>query len=57
MYEMYKHFIFRWCYILFKVVNFYLGNEDKNKTLWEIVELAVIIFQNAAALEVSPALL
>lgn len=43
---------YRWSYILYKLVSFYVRGEDGGKTLWETTQLAVIIFQNAAALEV-----
>lgn len=43
----------RWCHILYTLVNYHLGREDKNKTLWEVERFSVMIFQNAAALEVS----
>lgn len=42
----------RWSFILYKLINYHLGNEEKNKTLWEVVQLSVNVFQNAAALEV-----
>ncbi|XP_058798371.1 very-long-chain (3R)-3-hydroxyacyl-CoA dehydratase hpo-8 [Phymastichus coffea] len=41
-----------WCDILYKLVKYHLGGEDKNKTLWEVVQFSVNIFQNAAALEI-----
>ncbi|XP_011505535.1 PREDICTED: very-long-chain (3R)-3-hydroxyacyl-CoA dehydratase hpo-8 [Ceratosolen solmsi marchali] len=44
--------IIGWSYILYKLVNYYIGNKDNNQTLWETVRFAVNIFQNAAILEI-----
>ncbi|KAL7296443.1 hypothetical protein TKK_0010450 [Trichogramma kaykai] len=41
-----------WSYILYQLVNFYYKNEHEKNTLWNNVHISVIIFQNAAALEI-----
>lgn len=40
-----------WCYLLFQLVRYFIS-PPQNTTLWEYVKLTVIIFQNAALLEV-----
>lgn len=44
-------FFFRWSYLLFQIVNFYL-NPPKSQGLWDVVKYTVGIFQNAAFIEV-----
>lgn len=44
--------IHRWSYLLFQLFNYYLTDLRTTKTLWDYVGNTVIIFQNAAVLEV-----
>lgn len=41
-----------WSYLFFQILSFYLLGSYPNKKLWEVVSTTVIIFQNAAVLEV-----
>ncbi|XP_065214780.1 very-long-chain (3R)-3-hydroxyacyl-CoA dehydratase hpo-8-like [Planococcus citri] len=41
-----------WSYLLYQIVTFYLSGEYENKKLWDHVKTTVIIFQNAALLEI-----
>lgn len=46
-------FIFRWTYMLYQLIAYYTIHRDTKQTLWEYISWTVIIFQNAAVLEVS----
>ncbi|KAJ8920928.1 hypothetical protein NQ315_015721 [Exocentrus adspersus] len=41
-----------WTYLLFQLVTFYLASTNDNKSLYDTVKCTVIVFQNAAVLEV-----
>ncbi|XP_050546407.1 very-long-chain (3R)-3-hydroxyacyl-CoA dehydratase hpo-8-like [Daktulosphaira vitifoliae] len=40
-----------WSYLLYQICNFYIF-PPKEKTLWDVVKYTVIIFQNAACIEI-----
>lgn len=44
---------FRWSYLLYQLVNYYTNPPASKAPLWDIVKLGVIVFQNAAFLEVN----
>lgn len=43
---------FRWSHVLYETVNYYIARQE-GKDLWTTVNPSLIIFQTAAALEVS----
>jgi hypothetical protein len=43
----------RWSYMLFQLIAYYTIHRGTQETLWEFISWTVIIFQNAAILEVS----
>lgn len=45
----------RWSYMLYQLIAYYTTNAAAGKTLWDYIGWTVIIFQNAAFLEVSVA--
>lgn len=44
----------RWSYMLYQLIAYYTIDRGVEKTLWEYLACTVIIFQNAAVLEVNP---
>lgn len=47
------NFIFRWTYMLYQLISFYLSSHTfGDQTLYETLKWTVIIFQNAAVLEI-----
>ncbi|XP_055696523.1 very-long-chain (3R)-3-hydroxyacyl-CoA dehydratase 2 [Lutzomyia longipalpis] len=41
-----------WSWMLYQLLAYYTVDRDSGKTLWEYISLTVIIFQNAAVLEI-----
>lgn len=46
-------YAYRWSYLLYQILIFYLTGMYAEQKLWDVVSTTVIIFQNAAILEAS----
>lgn len=48
-----QYLFFRWSYMLYQLVHYYASDLRKTSSLWEYIGTTVVIFQNAALLEVN----
>lgn len=46
---------YRWSYLLYQLIAYYTFDRASDKTLWEYLGCTLLIFQNAALLEVCTA--